>query len=88
MKEEALYRKHRSEIEEIDATMKEVPELPKNFDDWVIKNCFKETLFYERERDRIDGQKCTVRIAVSIWMHQLWVEHQSMGQKLNAQSAE
>lgn len=50
VKEEALYRKHRSEIEEIDATMKEVPELPKNFDDWVIKNCFKETLFYERER--------------------------------------
>lgn len=50
VKQEALERKHRSEIEQIDATMKEVPELPKDFDKWVIKNCFKETLFYKRER--------------------------------------
>lgn len=50
VKQEALDRKHKSEIEQIDATMKEVPELPKDFDKWVIKNCFKETLFYERER--------------------------------------
>lgn len=50
VRKEQLNKKYRSEIELIDATMKEVPELPKNFDDWVIKNCFKETLFYQRER--------------------------------------
>lgn len=49
IKKEQLCRKHRSELEEIDEVMNEVPELPKNFDQWVIKNCFKETMFYEPE---------------------------------------
>lgn len=50
IKKDQLARKHRSEIEEIDAVMNEVPELPKKFDNWVIKNCFRETLFYEKEK--------------------------------------
>lgn len=47
---EALQKKHRTELEAIDEVMNEVPELPKNFEKWVIKNCFEETLFYEREK--------------------------------------
>lgn len=50
VRKEELRRKHRREIDEIDEVMNEVPELPKNFDNWVIKNCFKETLFYKPDR--------------------------------------
>lgn len=45
-----LSQKHRNELEQIDEVMNEVPEIPKNFDNWVIRNCFEETLFYEREK--------------------------------------
>lgn len=50
VKEEDLNRKHKNELDQIDSVMRQVPALPKNFDTWVIKNCFKETLFYEPER--------------------------------------
>lgn len=44
-----LRRKYRSELEKIDEVMREVPDAPKNFEDWIAKNCFAETLFYEPE---------------------------------------
>lgn len=50
VKKEERQRKYRSEIEQIDATMKEVPELPKGFEEWVGKNCFQETMFYTKEK--------------------------------------
>ena len=49
VRKEQLRKKHRSEIESIDEVMREVPELPKGFDEWVAKNCFPETMFYEPE---------------------------------------
>lgn len=49
IKKDQLQRKHRNELEAIDEVMREVPELPKNFKDWIAKNCFTETLFYEPE---------------------------------------
>ena len=49
IKSDQLRRKHRSELEEIDEVMREVPDIPKNFKDWIAKNCFAETLFYEPE---------------------------------------
>lgn len=47
-----LIRKQKKEMDEIDAVMDEVPQLPKNFDAWVIKNCFNETLFYKPGRKK------------------------------------
>ena len=49
IRKESLRKKHRSEIEAIDEVMREVPELPKNFEEWVAKNCFMESMFYEPE---------------------------------------
>lgn len=49
IKKSQLINKHRSEIEQIDEVMREVPELPKNFENWIAKNCFKELMFYEPE---------------------------------------
>lgn len=49
IKKSQLQNKHRSEIEQIDEVMREVPELPKNFENWIAKNCFKELMFYEPE---------------------------------------
>lgn len=49
IKSDQLRRKHRRELEEIDEVMREVPDVPKNFKDWIAKNCFRETLFYEPE---------------------------------------
>jgi hypothetical protein len=50
IRDEWRQKKYRTEIEWIDATMKQVPEPPKGMEEWIIKNCFKETLFYERDR--------------------------------------
>ena len=47
IKADRLRQKHRNELEEIDETMREVPDIPKNFKDWIAKNCFRETMFYE-----------------------------------------
>lgn len=47
---EELRRKHKRETEAIDEVMNEVPELPKNFEEWIRENCFKETLFYKSEK--------------------------------------
>jgi len=49
VRKEQLQKKHRTEIEAIDEVMREVPELPKNFENWIAKNCFSETMFYEPE---------------------------------------
>lgn len=47
-----LQKKHRSEMSQIDEVMNEVPELPKDFDSWIIKKAFikHEYLFYKKER--------------------------------------
>lgn len=50
IRHEMLQNKYRNELEQIDAVMKEVPEVPKNFRQWIIKNCLKETMFYMPER--------------------------------------
>lgn len=50
IRKEELRKRHRNEIAEIDEVMNEVPDLPKNFENWVIRNCFKETLFYKPDR--------------------------------------
>ncbi len=44
-----LKKKHKSELEEIDAVMNEVPELPKDFDKWVLDSAFihEHYLLYE-----------------------------------------
>lgn len=47
IKADRLKNKHRSEIEQIDSVMREVPDIPKNFEDWIVKNGFSETMFYE-----------------------------------------
>ena len=41
-------QRHRSEIESIDAVMNAVPDLPKDFDDWVLKSAFikERYIFY------------------------------------------
>lgn len=49
IKKDQLQKKHRSELEEIDEVMREVPEVPRNFNDWIAKNCFREIMFYEPE---------------------------------------
>ena len=49
VRKEALQKKHRTETDAIDEVMREVPDLPKNFEEWVAKNCFRETMFYEPE---------------------------------------
>lgn len=49
VRKDQLSKRHRSEIDAIDEVMREVPELPKGFEDWIAKNCFSETMFYEPE---------------------------------------
>ncbi len=68
--------------------MKEVPKLPKNFDDWVIKNCFKETLFYERERPYRWSKSVLYALRSVYGCTNCGWSTKSMGQTLNAQSAE
>ncbi|MCM1468102.1 MAG: PcfJ domain-containing protein [Alistipes sp.] len=62
IRKENLIRKHRNEQEQIDEVMNEVPELPKDFDRWIVNKGFKkhEYLFYKRERPyRIAECLCT-----------------------------
>lgn len=47
-----LLHKYKNEMEQIDAVMKEVPDIPKNFEQWVTKNCLEETMFYMPERKK------------------------------------
>jgi len=49
VRKENLKKKHRSELEQIDSVMGEVPDLPKDFFNWVEKNCFEEYLMYEKK---------------------------------------
>lgn len=46
--EERTRKKNRSELEAIDAVMNAVPELPKDFDNWVMKSAFsrEQYIFY------------------------------------------
>ena len=52
IRKENLIRKHRNEQEQIDEVMNEVPELPKDFDSWIVEKAFvkHEYMFYKRER--------------------------------------
>ena len=52
--------KNRRETDAIDAVMREVPEVPKDFDAWIQKWGFagKEYLFYKRKGSRTEGY-CT-----------------------------
>lgn len=62
IKAEQLKQKHRSELEAIDETMREVPDIPKGFNEWIAKNCFRETMFYEPDsmcRGRWPKMYCT-----------------------------
>lgn len=48
-RKENCQRKYRSEIEQIDSVMNEVPNLPKDFNSWIEKNCFEEYLMYQKK---------------------------------------
>lgn len=80
VKEEDLNRKHKNELDQIDSVMRQVPAIPKNFDTWVIKNCFKETLFYEPERgNKWPKMYCT---HCQEWMDtQSWPDRPQHGKK-------
>lgn len=62
-------KKYRSELEQIDATMKEVPDVPDGFRGWVEKNCFTETMFYEPKKrgPQTERMYCT---HCETWMYQ------------------
>lgn len=49
VRKENLNKKHRSELEQIDSVMNEVPDLPKDFDRWIEQNCLEEYLMYEKK---------------------------------------
>ena len=53
-----LRQRWRSELDEIDATMSEVPELPKDLNTWIRKHAFDENMFYMKNKKRIIGY-CT-----------------------------
>lgn len=62
IKSDQLTKKHRKELDQIDETMREVPDIPKNFREWIAKNCFRETMFYEPDsqcRNRWPKMYCT-----------------------------
>ncbi len=46
---ENLKRKHKNELDKIDMVMSTVPDLPKDFDDWVLKSAFihERYIFYK-----------------------------------------
>jgi hypothetical protein len=74
VKVEKIKRRNRSEIEGIDEVMREVPAIPKNFENWVERNCFTEYLFYRRARDPI--MYCThCRKYMDILPDQKKIEH-------------
>lgn len=58
VKKEDLRRKHKSEMEEIDAVMNIVPELPKDFEGWVIKDAFINNRYIFYKSGSREG-KCT-----------------------------
>ena len=45
IKKKASEKRHRSEIEQIDEVMQTVPEMPKDFEDWVIKSAYKNNAY-------------------------------------------
>lgn len=53
-----LKKRWQSEIEQIDATMKEVPEAPKDLNEWIRSHVFDESVFYMKNRKRAIGY-CT-----------------------------
>lgn len=59
IKQEALAKAHRKETDQIDSVMNEVPDMPKGFEKWVIKNCFEEVCFYKPEKYKWPKMYCT-----------------------------
>lgn len=59
IKREALAKAHRKETDQIDSVMNEVPDMPKGFEKWVIKNCFEEVCFYKPEKYKWPKMYCT-----------------------------
>lgn len=61
VRKEALARKYKTELEEIDAVMNVVPKLPKDFDGWIIKDGFLDNryLFYKAGRSPAKEGYCT-----------------------------
>lgn len=55
---ERLHKRHKSELTAIDAVMNAVPELPEDFDDWVMESAFiqERYIFY---RAKINSGYCT-----------------------------
>ena len=53
-----LHKRWKSELDEIDATMSEVPELPKDLNAWIRKHTFDENMFYMKNKKSIIGY-CT-----------------------------
>ena len=45
IKKKASEKRHRSELEQIDEVMEAVPELPKDFEDWVVKSAYKNNAY-------------------------------------------
>lgn len=57
---ERLKKRHKSEIEQIDAVMNTVPELPKDFDDWILNSAFiRETYLIYHYGDKENKAYCT-----------------------------
>lgn len=54
-----LYKKHRSEMDEIDEFMETVPELPKDFKKWVEKSAYKNYSYIIMQPGKIKEGYCT-----------------------------
>lgn len=60
VRDEKRNKKHRSEIEAIDAVMNVVPELPKDFDNWIIESAFiHERYLIYHYGDKENAAYCT-----------------------------
>ncbi len=59
VRKEQLYKKYKSELEEIDAVMNAVPELPKDFDPWVLKYGFINCRYIFYHAGKYDKGYCS-----------------------------
>lgn len=60
IRKNAMLKKHRSEIEAIDAVMNEVPELPKDFDPWILNyGFFHERYIFYRAGRKVEEGYCS-----------------------------
>lgn len=60
VKKEELKRRHRSELEQIDEVMNEVPPLPQDFEQWIINSAYvnERYFMYQRKGKMVNGY-CT-----------------------------